>query len=327
MAHSPLDKSPAHTDAATRRPYVVRAFGAVDDAFYAFERTVVSGALLLMSFTVCLNIFYQFLASQRGTWNEIQAGTASWGSLWPVVLFAAAVLGLSHAGIARAPAMQGIGKLPWIGAVLVLVMTGILARLMLTAPSSTVCVVLAVLSTGALVLQEVARPIPMGTRLASPGPLGRVAAALLTGAGLVYAATLVPAGYTWAQKLALFLLLWVAFLGASMATHDGQHLTIDAVRKAIPARFLPWYNALSCVVAAAFTLAFLWLAWRYFGLRRNDAPIPGEIPDWLKVLSIPFSLALVSARFLGRAFTSVLDGIAGTSAAPAAPAPTEENPA
>jgi len=40
----------------------------------------------------------------------------------------------------------------------------------------------------------------------------------------------------------------VAFLGASMATHEKRHLTVDAVRKAVPAKHERWYNAVSYLV-------------------------------------------------------------------------------
>ncbi|MEE2789501.1 MAG: TRAP transporter small permease subunit, partial [Myxococcota bacterium] len=46
-------------------------------------------------------------------------------------------------------------------------------------------------------------------------------------------------GYVWSQELALILLAWVAFIGASMATRAGRHIQVDALSKILPARVRP----------------------------------------------------------------------------------------
>ena len=115
-------------------------------------------------------------------------------------------------------------------------------------------------------------------------------------------------GYSWAPNVALTLLLWMAFLGASMATYQGRHLTIDAIRKAIPERAMPWFNAVSLLVAAAFTGLLLYLSWEYY-LKRLDDPVePGRVPDHIKVLAIPASLALVTVRFTLYAIGQMITG-------------------
>lgn len=149
-----------------------------------------------------------------------------------------------------------------------------------------------------------------------------------------------PEGYSWAQSYGLFLLLWVGFLGASIAARDRRHLRIDLMRKLLSPKWLPHFNALSYLVAAAFTAVVCYLGFIYlFGADSSymvpiwdvpgwlpesmaeavktfpipdDAPIttrvlhvvfspspPGTVPDWLKVLSIPVSMALIVIRFLG----------------------------
>ena len=41
-----------------------------------------------------------------------------------------------------------------------------------------------------------------------------------------------PNGFGWSQTLAMVLLLWVSLLGSSMATREGRHIAVDAVKKA-----------------------------------------------------------------------------------------------
>ena len=113
-----------------------------------------------------------------------------------------------------------------------------------------------------------------------------------------------PRGVHWAQRLALFLLLWVAFIGASMATHDGAHLKIDAARKACPhaSRGLRGGERVRRrrLHARVFTSGPLLPDHRRDGGAR-------EIPDWLKVLAARRA-TLVSARFLLRGVASLLVG-------------------
>jgi C4-dicarboxylate transporter DctQ subunit len=128
---------------------------------------------------------------------------------------------------------------------------------------------------------------------------------------LFYFSLRVPNDNAWATRIALFLLLWASFMGASMATYEGRHLTIDAVRKAIPARLTPWFNGMSNLAAGAFTLAFMVLAWRYWSLRLDQVTLAGEIPPWLSTLAIPLPLALMSIRFIAKGLGEILTGALG----------------
>src|SRR5699024_5077616 len=103
--------------------------------------------------------------------------------------------------------------------------------------------------------------------------------------------------YSWAPQLSLVLLLWMAFIGASMATYARKHLTIDAVRKIVPTRFERAFNALSNLTAAALTAALFLLSYQYLLKRMGDVPEPGSIPDWVKVASIPIAFGLITIRF------------------------------
>jgi C4-dicarboxylate transporter DctQ subunit len=129
---------------------------------------------------------------------------------------------------------------------------------------------------------------------------------ILTFALLVPFAAGIPDRYSsWTQSYALFLLLWAAFIGASMATSKGRHLKIDAVRKSVPQRLQPIYNFFSYVVAAVFSGAFCYLAWKYTIDRLDTSTVAGEIPDWLKVAAIPVALTFITIRFSARALMSL----------------------
>jgi C4-dicarboxylate transporter, DctQ subunit len=128
--------------------------------------------------------------------------------------------------------------------------------------------------------------------------------------GVVASFTLVPDGFSWADKRALFMLLWASFFGASMAAKQGRHLKIDLARKICPPRFLKHLNVLSYAFAAAFTGSLVFISGIYmfhedYG-RFWTRSTPGEIPDWLLVCAIPVAFAIITLRFAARSLNSAL---------------------
>lgn len=316
MAQAPTTEPRSPSPLRQRSP-VFEWIARADERLFAVERAIVTTALLLMSGVVCLNILFQFLAAERAAWRMAQSGDGSWFALWPVPVVLVGTLLLTRAAFRASASLRGNDGLVWgLSGLIVLSLVG-LSAMMLTLPSAWVCALLALKFGVWTTFAQLDRPRPVGTPLWTPDRIGAMATTV-GGTGLaIYASlTVVPEGYTWAQKLALFLLLWIAFIGASMATHTGEHLRVDAIRKTIPARWLPYYNAMSYLVAALFTAAFMWLSWLYLQDRLVETAAPGEIPDWLKVLSIPVALSLVTLRFAGRAVASLLTGVLGLHGEP-----------
>ncbi len=306
------DSETGYGPALRRRSSVIRWIGAVDDTVYAFERAIVTGALLIMSGVVCLNILDQFLNNQQAVFNALRDGTGSAAAVWPLIVLGAAGIAVARAAWASAPSFRGNAPLINAFTLLTLVGAGLLCVAMVKLSSSVVTAGLAVACGLVVAMTELDRPISAE----SSGISVKIRVAVvvvLTVLASVMSLRVVPEGgtWTWTQKLALFLLLWTAFIGASMATHQGRHLMIDAVRKSIPTKFAPYYNAVSHGVAAAFSAAFMLLAYWYLQDRLAETAAPGEIPDWLKVLAIPVSLAIVSLRFAGSSIGNLLAGIWG----------------
>lgn len=119
---------------------------------------------------------------------------------------------------------------------------------------------------------------------------------------------LYPAGLAWAQPLGLILTLWVAYIGASMATRDNLHLKVEAVQHALPDKAKRLSGLLSGVLTAGFCVLLAYLAWRYVGIKyeewegsdhlgalHNALPIP----YWASFAIVPVAFVLMALRFLG----------------------------
>ncbi len=117
-----------------------------------------------------------------------------------------------------------------------------------------------------------------------------------------------PLAYGWNLGLSGILLLYVGFIGASMATHDGRHIRVDAVRKGMKGPGFHLYNALSDLLALAFTAFLGWMAWKYLvrletdGMRQEAA----GLPQWVAAIPIVFAFAMMVLRFLMRATDSII---------------------
>lgn len=313
---NPLQTADSSTASELRQRYAaLRFFGAGNDLWYGLEKLTVTLSLMVMVGLMGLNILYQFLSAQATVWAQFQTGEVGLGALWPMGLAAVSLFALARSAFANAPAFRGNGGLALAFATITLLGFSGGALLMLKVESSIVVSGFAIAAGLLLIWLELERPLDPAVPDVHPKRLVIV--------GLILAATTlvvrlcltsVPTGYSWAQKFALFLLLWISFIGASMATYEERHLTVDAIRKAIPARVLPWFNALSNLAAAIFSAGFCWLAWLYFKDRLVETAAPGEIPDSLKVAAIPVSLAFVTLRFLGHSVVAVIRGV--TPAAP-----------
>ena len=145
------------------------------------------------------------------------------------------------------------------------------------------------------------------TRWSLPLQLAVAAGATVVIAGAVYLYTeRYPGGFIWAQKLALVMMIWVALLGASMATYERSHLSLELGEKLWPARFLHLIKALALGLASAFCAAATLLALelvrhqRLEGLRvdAND-----WLPTWAAFVIVPYAFGAMAVRLMAQTVT------------------------
>lgn len=105
--------------------------------------------------------------------------------------------------------------------------------------------------------------------------------------------------YDWTSGLTAILLLYVGFIGASMATHDGRHITVDAVRKTLKSKVFHLYNAIGETITLLFT-AFLGVMAVRFLLHLKtgeDHHAPSALSAWIAAIPIGFGFIMMVVRF------------------------------
>lgn len=157
--------------------------------------------------------------------------------------------------------------------------------------------------------------------------LGYGAALALGGAGVLQLMLkLLPNVSTWGADVALACMLWVGFLGASLATYEKRHLALEMAEKIWPPRMYRYVRAFAMLTAVAVCVFLLYLSYHsLFGHtghytdwakeRAAHHPIPTgmrlsgantNIPVWFIFLIFPYTFGMMAIRFLGTAVAAAM---------------------
>ena len=105
-------------------------------------------------------------------------------------------------------------------------------------------------------------------------------------------------GLTWGDALVRNLVLWVGFIGAALATKEGNHINIDVVSQ--------WMPSLGKTILACITHLFSFLIcglMTFASLKfiRNEVQMGNVallgIPSWIPELILPITFILMAFRF------------------------------
>jgi TRAP-type C4-dicarboxylate transport system permease small subunit len=113
-------------------------------------------------------------------------------------------------------------------------------------------------------------------------------------------------GLPWSEPLVRYLVLWIGFIGASLATREGRHITIEVIKLRPQASGRRFPAAISQLCAVAVCAVMTWAAVRFVC---DDAQIGNRTfldwPTWALETIIPATFAIMSLRFLLRAIRAV----------------------
>lgn len=137
--------------------------------------------------------------------------------------------------------------------------------------------------------------------------LGYAAATAVGGAVFVKLLLVaLPNGLIFSQKMALCMLLWVGFIGASMATREGNHIVFEVADRIWPAKIRGLIRHIAAGVAVVFCLALAGLAVAYVSHHYADwAESDGvagvfegfAVPIWTVYGFLPIPLTIMAFRF------------------------------
>lgn len=112
-------------------------------------------------------------------------------------------------------------------------------------------------------------------------------------------------GISWGDVLIRYLVLWVAFIGAALATREGKHINMEVFSRWISNRGKKYLNCLShlCSAGICGLLTYAAIKFIQFEAQMGSMTIL-ELPIWIPELIIPLTFGLMTFRYALRFFNS-----------------------
>jgi C4-dicarboxylate transporter, DctQ subunit len=105
-------------------------------------------------------------------------------------------------------------------------------------------------------------------------------------------------GLFWADEVLRHLVLWLGFLGASLATHEQCHLRMDVFVRWMPEGAQPWLALLLNLVAASGCAILAQAAWTFVRFEReSSAVLSVGLAVWMVQSIVPLGFTLMMLRF------------------------------
>lgn len=106
-------------------------------------------------------------------------------------------------------------------------------------------------------------------------------------------------GIVWGDIFLRHLVLWVGFIGASLATRESKHINIELLSRITPRRVMPYVRILIDLVSAGICLLLARAGLNFLLMEiEADTTIFLQVPAWIFQLIIPVGFALIALRFL-----------------------------
>ncbi len=107
-------------------------------------------------------------------------------------------------------------------------------------------------------------------------------------------------GIPWAQKGAVYMMIWAGFLGAILVAQKAEHLRPEVADKLWTGKLRPLYLRLHNLVVFAFTGAMTYYSWTYVLESREfaDRNVIIDMPMWVLQAIIPYTFFSMSLRYL-----------------------------
>jgi len=103
---------------------------------------------------------------------------------------------------------------------------------------------------------------------------------------------------TWADILLRHLVLWVGFLGASLATRDKRHINIDVFSRMFPSSVTSIANILTNAFAAVICYFLMQASIGFIRMEREmGSTLFANVPVWIAESIIAIGFGLMTIRF------------------------------
>lgn len=121
---------------------------------------------------------------------------------------------------------------------------------------------------------------------------------LLLGLLQIVLRNIFASGIFGADEILRHLVLWIGFLGASLATREQRHLRIDLLSRVLSQRCQPWLDGITHLVALVGCVLLAQAAWGFVSEEwMAGTVLTAGIAAWIAQSMIPLGFGLMACRF------------------------------
>lgn len=115
-------------------------------------------------------------------------------------------------------------------------------------------------------------------------------------------------GITWADEFMRHFTLWLGFIGASLATREKKHITIDVLNRIFTGKKRQYIDAATHFIGAVVCACLCYAAILSVKLTIVDGlKLPSGVPRAVWEMLIPIAFGLMSFRFLANSLETIMD--------------------
>lgn len=120
-------------------------------------------------------------------------------------------------------------------------------------------------------------------------------------------------GIDWGDALVRYLVVWVGFIGAALATQEDKHITIDVLSRWFSGAGNDAVKVLSDFVSAVVCGVLTWAGIKFILFEAQMGGVAFfKLPIWLPELIIPITFGLMTLRYAMRLLNTILTVITRT---------------
>jgi len=107
-------------------------------------------------------------------------------------------------------------------------------------------------------------------------------------------------GFTWADDLLRHLVLWVGYIGASIATKWSKHINIDIASRLLPQRTRALFEGIISLFSFLICMILSYSAYNFVTIEKEfqETSATLHIQLWYLQIIMPLGLGIISIRFL-----------------------------
>ncbi len=114
-------------------------------------------------------------------------------------------------------------------------------------------------------------------------------------------------GILWGDIFLRHLVLWVGFIGASLATREEKHINIDLLTRLIPQKIVPFAKIIIDITSVIICLVLVKAGWEFVSMEiESNTTLFQNVPSWYFEIIIPVGFALIALRFVFKIIEQII---------------------